>query len=42
MFKRLKGSGDEENKATPRPSGPDNVDVLEEFAELRAKVDRMK
>ena len=42
MFKGLKGSGDEDNKAPPRPSGPDNVDVLEELTELRAKVDRMK
>ena len=41
MFKGLKGSGGDESQANPRPSGPDNADVLEELAELRAKVDRM-
>ncbi len=41
MFKGLKGSGSDTNQDNPRPSGPDNADVLAELAELRAKVDRM-
>ena len=41
MFKGLKGSGGDDSKANPQSSGPDNTDVLQELAELRAKVDRM-
>jgi len=43
MFKGLKGVGDDQTQSPPssQPSGPDNADVLEELAELRAKVDRI-
>ena len=41
MFKGLKGSGGDDSKANPQSSGPDNTDVLQELAELRAKVDRI-
>ena len=41
MFKGLKGSGGDDSQANPQSSGPDNTDVLQELAELRAKVDRM-
>ena len=41
MFKGLKGGGGDDSQANPRSSGPDNTDVLQELAELRAKVDRM-
>ena len=42
MFKGLKGSGSDEAQANPRPSGRGNSELLQELAELRAKVDRMK
>ena len=41
MFKGLKGDGGDDSQANSRSSGPDNTDVLQELAELRAKVDRM-
>ena len=41
MFKGLKGGGIDEDEANARPSGHNQADVLEELAELRAKVDRM-
>ena len=41
MFKGLKGSGGDDSQANPQSSGPDDTDVLQELAELRAKVDRM-
>ena len=41
MFKGLKGGEGDDSQANPRSSGPDNTDVLQELAELRAKVDRM-
>ena len=41
MFKGLKGGGIDEDQANARPSGHNQADVLEELAELRAKVDRM-
>ena len=41
MFKGLKGGGIDEDQANARPSGHNQSDVLEELAELRAKVDRM-
>ena len=41
MFKGLKGSGSDTNQDNSRPSGPDNDAVLQELAELRAKVNRM-
>ena len=43
MFKGLKGAGDDQPQSpqSPHPSGLDNADVLEELAELRAKVDRI-
>ena len=41
MFKALKGGGGDDSQASPRSTGPDNTDVLQELAELRAKVDRM-
>ena len=41
MFKGLKGGRADDSQANPRSSGPDNTDVLQELAELRAKVDRM-
>ena len=41
MFKGLKSGGGPENQSKPQSSGPDHADVLEELAELRAKVDRM-
>ena len=41
MFKGLKGSGSDTNQDNSRPSGPGNDEVLQELAELRAKVDRM-
>ena len=41
MFKGLKCGGGDDSQANPRSSGPDNTNVLQEFAELRAKVDRM-
>ena len=40
MFKGLKGSSDGDNEPS-KSSGPDNSDVLEELADLRAKVNRM-
>ena len=41
MFKGLRGSESDDSQANTRPSGPDDTDVLQELAELRAKVDRM-
>ena len=41
MFKGLKGGGGDDFQANPRSSRPDNTNVLQELAELRAKVDRM-
>ena len=41
MFKGLKGGGGVDSQTKPRPSGPDNTDVLKELTELRAKVDRL-
>ena len=41
MFKGLKGDGGDDSQANSRSSGPDDTDVLQELAELRAKVDRM-
>ncbi len=41
MFKGLKDSGSDTNQVNSRPSGPGNDEVLQELAELRAKVDRM-
>ena len=41
MFKGLKSGGGPESQSKPQSSGPDHADVLEELAELRAKVDRM-
>ena len=41
MFKGLKGDGRDDSQANSRSSGPDDTDVLQELAELRAKVDRM-
>ena len=41
MFKGLKDSGSDTNQDNSRPSGPGNDEVLQELAELRAKVDRM-
>ena len=43
MFKGLKGAVDDQphSSQSPKPSSPDNSDVLEELAELRAKVDRI-
>ena len=41
MFKGLKGAGGDNKQANPRSSRPDNTDVLQELAELRAKVDCM-
>ena len=40
MFKGLKGSSDSDNEPS-KSSGSDNSDVLEELADLRAKVNRM-
>ena len=41
MFKGLKDSGSDTNQVNSRSSGPGNDEVLQELAELRAKVDRM-
>ena len=41
MFKGLKDNGSDTNQDNSRPSGPGNDEVLQELAELRAKVDRM-
>ena len=43
MFKGLKGAGDDQPQSpqSPQASGVDNADVLEELADLRAKVDRI-
>ena len=43
MFNGLKWAADDQphSSQSPKPSGPDNSDVLEELAELRAKVDRI-
>ena len=41
MLKGLKESGSDTNQDNSHPSGPRNDEVLQELAELRAKVDRM-
>ena len=42
MFKGLKGTGDDQSqRPSPQQSDPGNADVLEELAELRAKVNRI-
>ncbi|MGE4580969.1 MAG: hypothetical protein AAEC03_01305, partial [Synechococcus sp.] len=43
MFKGLKGAGDDQPQSpqSTQPPGADNADVLEELADLRAKVDRI-
>ena len=38
MFKGLKDGAIDENQVDSLPSGPDKSDVLEELAELRAKL----